>query len=53
VPRPPQAISGIDFDESFFDAVIERAGGCRLEDKYTPPKDTQHVDYLIQQWALE
>lgn len=53
MPKVPQAIVGIDFDERFFDAVIRRAGGDRLEAKYKPPKDTKSVDYLIDGWAIE
>jgi hypothetical protein len=46
-------IKGVVFDEPFFDAVIQRAGGCRLTDLHTPPAKKQHVDYLIRGFLLE
>ena len=53
VAKLPQVIVGVDFDEPFFDAVVRRAGGERLEVRYKPPQDTKNVDYLIHGWALE
>ena len=46
-------IKGVIFDEPFFNAVIKRAGGDRLTDLYSPPPNTQNVDYLIGGFALE
>jgi hypothetical protein len=53
MPRPPELIKGIVFDEPFFDAVIRQAGGHRLDELYIPPPDTKHVDYLVSGYALE
>lgn len=49
------AFSGFnfEFDERFFDAVIARAGGTRLDAVHKPPPGLQNVDYLIGDHALE
>jgi len=53
MPKPPELIPGVHFDEPFFDAVVKRAGGHRLTDLHIPPPSTKHVDYLIGGFALE
>lgn len=53
MPKPPEIMAGLRLDEPFFDAVIRRIGGCRLTERYTPPKDTRNVDYLIDGWIVE
>ena len=51
--KPPELLKGIVFDEPFFDAVIARAGGHRLTDKYPPPPKTKHADYCRRGFLIE
>lgn len=46
-------MQGIVFDEPFFDAVIKRAGGERLTDRYPPPPKTKQVDYILRGFVIE
>lgn len=52
-PRVPQSVSGVDFDEPFFNAVIKRAGGQRLTDVFPAPPETKQADYFIDGYAVE
>jgi hypothetical protein len=53
VPKPPQFIKGVDFNEEFFDAAFKNAGGCRLETVYPPPPGTKNADYLLKGFVVE
>jgi len=41
------------FDEPFFDSVIARMGGRRLQEVATPPPDSRHADYLLEGFVVE
>jgi hypothetical protein len=48
-----QPIKGVTIDEEFFDHCIKSIGGYRLTDRHVPPHGFQHVDYIVNGFALE
>jgi hypothetical protein len=53
VPDEPQIITGVQFNECFFDRCIARLNGYRLTERHSLPPGKRNVDYIIGNFAVE